>query len=105
MLFCSNPFLMQELYSKRQISNQELLAKLSDKELEQTAIQLSLLRKELPSSASQRLLRVPELELTQELKTRQQIAEFKKAQLEKIESTILDSFVTCPDTLTIFTRV
>lgn len=73
MLFCSNPFLIQELYSKKAVNNQELLARLSDKELEQTAIQLSLLRKELASSVSQKFLRVPELELTQELQTRRKI--------------------------------
>lgn len=73
MLFCSNPFLIQELYSKKPVNNQELLARLSDKELEQTARQLSLLRKELPSSVSQKFLRVPEMELTQELQTRRKI--------------------------------
>ncbi len=105
MLFCSNPFLIQELYSKTQpTNNQKMLAKLSDSELEQTAIQLSLLRKEIHSGTPLRLLREKESELAQELKLRQQIAEFKKSQFSRIESTFLDSFVTCPDTLTVLTK-
>lgn len=106
-MICLSLFLTEQLNCKKQPTNQTVLAtktereliemqrkfqlaKIALQELEQTAMQLSLLRKELPATLKK--LSVYEKEISKEIAFRQ-------------ERSLSTSEFTMPDTVTILTRV